>query len=378
MLSAAMPGTPDFRLLFESAPALYLVLTTDFTIVAVSDAYLHATMTSRDDIVNRHMFDVFPDNPDDPVASGVHNLRASLNRVMQQKRADTMPVQKYDVRRPTSEGRAFEERYWSPINSPVFDEHGDVQYIVHRVEDVTDYVRLRTSSDLQQTNMAAEIHLRGQELQLANDRLRASIGEKEVLLKEVHHRVKNNLEVINSLLNLQADRIADPAAHALLEETCNRVRTIAEIHHLLCRSPDLAQIDLGVFAEHLSRTLRAFYDVDPNRVRLTVDVDALGIDIQRAVPVGLILNELVSNALKHAFPDGRQGAIEVRARREGNRSVLCVSDDGVGRPIGVQATSLGLVLVRVLVEQLQGRLHVQSPPGTQYTIDFPSTVTVGP
>src|SRR5689334_14369236 len=134
---------PDFRALFESAPGLYLVLTTDLTIVAVSEAYLRATMTERDAIVGRSLFEVFPDNPGDPSATGVTNLRASLERVLRHKRPDAMAVQKYDIRRPETEGGGFEERHWSPMNSPVVSPDGELLYIIHRVEDVTEFVRLK-------------------------------------------------------------------------------------------------------------------------------------------------------------------------------------------------------------------------------------------
>src|SRR5262249_47362317 len=119
MLSVRTPlPAPDFRTLFESAPGLYLVLTPDLTIVAVSHAYLRATMTTREEILGRSLFDVFPDNPDDPAANGVRNLRASLDRVLQTGQPDAMAVQKYDIRRHDSEGGGFEERHWSPVNSP--------------------------------------------------------------------------------------------------------------------------------------------------------------------------------------------------------------------------------------------------------------------
>ncbi|MCC6558805.1 MAG: PAS domain S-box protein [Polyangiaceae bacterium] len=134
--------TPDFRRIFESAPGCYLVLAPDLTIVAVSDAYLNATMTRRDDILGRGLFDVFPDNPDDPAATGVANLRTSLERVLARRRPDTMALQKYDIRRPDSEGGGFEERHWSPVNTPVLGDDGEVLYIIHRVEDVTEYVLL--------------------------------------------------------------------------------------------------------------------------------------------------------------------------------------------------------------------------------------------
>jgi two-component system, cell cycle sensor histidine kinase and response regulator CckA len=112
---------PDFRALFQAVPGLYLVLAPDLTIVAASDAYLRATLTERDNILGRGLFEVLPDNPDDPRATGVHNLRASLERVLRFRRPDAMAVQRYDVRRPDG---AFEEKYWSPLNSPVLSRDG--------------------------------------------------------------------------------------------------------------------------------------------------------------------------------------------------------------------------------------------------------------
>src|SRR5437870_69581 len=137
--AAALP-TPDFRALFESAPGLYLVLTTDFRIVAVTEAYLRATMTRREDILGRNIFDAFPDNPKDPGTTAVwKNVRASLERVLKTGQPDAMAVQKHDIRRPESEGDGFEERHWSPINSPVFGPGGEIVYIIQRVEDVTEF-----------------------------------------------------------------------------------------------------------------------------------------------------------------------------------------------------------------------------------------------
>ncbi len=133
---------PDFQAIFQSVPGLYLVLEPDFTIVAVSDAYLQATMTRREEILGRGLFEVFPDNPEDPCATGVTNLRASLNRVLAQRAPDRMAIQKYDIRKPQSEGGAFEERYWSPLNTPVLDAEGAVVYLIHQVVDVTEVVKL--------------------------------------------------------------------------------------------------------------------------------------------------------------------------------------------------------------------------------------------
>jgi signal transduction histidine kinase/ActR/RegA family two-component response regulator len=167
----------DFRVLFESAPSLYLALEPDLRIVAVSNAYLAATMTNRESIIGRYLFDVFPDNPNDPMASGARNLRASLEAVVLTGKPDTMAVQKYDIRRPDAEGGGFEERYWSPVNSPVFV--GDrLTYIIHRVEDVTDYVRLQQAKRVQEKvhddalssaeKTRIELYLRTQELDEAS------------------------------------------------------------------------------------------------------------------------------------------------------------------------------------------------------------------
>jgi CheY-like chemotaxis protein len=178
-MSEPLPGvpSPDFRLLFESTPGLYLVLTPELRIVAVSDAYLKATMTRRDAILGQDIFEVFPDNPADPNATGTRNLRASLMRVLEQRRPDVMAVQKYDIRRPEMEGGGFEERYWSPVNSPVMD--GDrVAYIIHRVEDVTEFVRLKqheraVTEELRERaeKIEAEIFQREQQLHDANRQL---------------------------------------------------------------------------------------------------------------------------------------------------------------------------------------------------------------
>lgn len=174
-----MPNAPlpDFRLLFESAPDLYLVLSPDFEIVAVSDAYLHATLTERSAIVGRGLFEIFPDNPDDPAADGVHNLRLSLEQVLHQRTANTMAVQKYDIR--DADG-GFTERYWSPLNSPVLDAQGEVLWIIHRVEDVTEFIRLKHTQQALESraeHMEAEVYLRAQEVQKANQRL-AEVAEQ--------------------------------------------------------------------------------------------------------------------------------------------------------------------------------------------------------
>ncbi len=184
-VAEAMPIAlnPDFQQLFESSPGLFLALLPDdptFTIAAVSDAYLAATMTIRDRILGRPLFEVFPDNPDDPAATGVSNLHASLSRVLSERRSDAMAVQKYDIPRPESQGGGFEERFWSPSNSPVIAD-GQVRYIIHRVEDVTDFLlQQRSAADLRVRagQLEAEVFKRAQQLQESNRELR-QLRERE-------------------------------------------------------------------------------------------------------------------------------------------------------------------------------------------------------
>lgn len=162
----------DYRRILAAAPALFLILDKDaqFTILDASDAYLRATLTRREAIVGRPLFEVFPDNPEEIGATGTRHLRASLHRVLASRGADTMAVQKYDVRRP--EGGGFVERYWSPVNSPVLSPDGDILWIVHRVEDVTELVRANAALQRDGESMRIEVLLRSQELDEANRKMR--------------------------------------------------------------------------------------------------------------------------------------------------------------------------------------------------------------
>src|SRR5689334_15188549 len=165
------PSDVDFRAVFDALPGLYLILDPDLVIVAVNDAYLDATMTRREQIVGKHVFTVFPDDPGDPSAAGVRNLRASLERVRRALAADSMPVQRYDI--PTAGEENFEERHWSPSNRPVLDSRGELRYIVHRVEAVTPLVALGVSDDRLQRDILA----RSREVAAGSRRLKEANAE---------------------------------------------------------------------------------------------------------------------------------------------------------------------------------------------------------
>jgi two-component sensor histidine kinase len=202
----------------------------------------------------------------------------------------------------------------------------------------------------------------------------ALLNDKEVLLKEVHHRVKNNLQVISSLLNLQSAKILDPETKDILRESQNRVRTMALIHEKLYQSTDLAQVDFASYLRSLVNFLSQSYHGKSDNVSIDVDAQNVMLDIDTAIPCGLIVNELVSNSLKYAFPDNRRGQIKLDCRHGNNGNyVLTVSDDGVGLPEGfdiAKTPSLGHKLVVSLTNQLNGKLEIVRERGTAFRISF--------
>lgn len=210
------------------------------------------------------------------------------------------------------------------------------------------------------------------------DRLRRSLEEKEILLNEVHHRVKNNLQVIASLLRLQADACKEPSIVDALRESQNRVESMALIHEQLYANHDLRHVDLAQHAALLLTNLFHSYGVDAARVAGVVEMESLQMGVDRAIPAGLILTELISNAIKHAFPDGRRGSIRVEGVARGGMITLTVRDNGIGVPDGVEPLrvgSLGLEIVRILTRQLQGKFEFGRGAGigsgATFRISFP-------
>lgn len=206
--------------------------------------------------------------------------------------------------------------------------------------------------------------------------LRQALDEKDVLLKEVHHRVKNNLQIISSLLSLQADALNDPRDHALFKESEGRVRSMALIHERLYKSADLARVDFRDYVESLVTSL--FFSYQQPGVMSDLDVCDARLPLDTAIPVGLIINELVSNALKHAYPDGRTGTVTIAMREEESGLLhLIVHDDGVGLRDDIDpdtAKTLGLNLVSILTRQLGGTLLVERDGGTRFHITFMNRV----
>jgi PAS domain S-box-containing protein len=190
---------------------LYVALTPDFKIVAASDAYLQATLTKREEVLGRGIFDVFPGNPNDPTATGVSNLRASLERVVRQRVADAMAVQKYDIRRPESEGGQFEERYWSTLNSPLIGADNEVAYIIIRVDDVTEFIRLKERG-IEQDRLTEKLLTRGEQME-AEIFLRAQeIQEVNLRLREAHDKLENRYQASSADLASANEKMLQLAA----------------------------------------------------------------------------------------------------------------------------------------------------------------------
>ncbi len=210
------------------------------------------------------------------------------------------------------------------------------------------------------------------------DRIMASLREKEILLREIHHRTKNNMQVISSLLNLQSEFIKDKEYVDMLNESRNRIAAMALVHEKLYRSQDLANINFCDYVESLTSGLFAFFGISKGRIELKLNVEAIPVELETGMPCGLVINELVSNAMKHAFPNERRGEIHIAFSKidldEGIKYKMIIGDNGVGLPENFdlkKIKSLGLQLVSNLVEhQLQGKLNISKENGTEFHIEF--------
>lgn len=419
---ARMPE-PDFRTLFEASPGLYLALLPDaprFTIVAVSDAYARATMTRREQILGRGLFDVFPDNPADAQASGVRNLKASLERVRATGAADAMAVQKYDVQRPSEDGGGFEERWWSPVNSPAFGADGRLAYILHRVEDVTDFVRLKhldaereRHTDALRTHaeaMEAEVYQRAQQLQRANEQLRQAHAElsrlyektreldrlKTQFFANVSHELRTPLTLIlgpaqrlaagATLPHVQRDlRVIERNARTLLR-LVNDLLDVARLEERQM-TPAYARADLSL----LARLVAGHFE--------SVAQD-LGIRWELAVPPTLpaqvdpaMVQRVLFNLLSNAFRFSPPGSlVSLRLDHDSEHVRFEVADGGPGIPAESREAvferfrqlnggasrphagiGLGLAIVREFVQLHGGRVTIGDAPqgGALFVVELP-------
>jgi len=400
---------PDFRVLFESAPGFYLVLDPEFCIVAMSDGYATATMTKREEIMGKYIFDVFPDNPEDPNADGVRNLRDSLMRVSKNKVSDSIPIQKYDIRKPNAHGGRFEVRYWSPCNSPVFDKEGNVIYIIHRVEDVTDYALLKQkyqerreiTQELheQLDRMEAEVYSRAREIIKTNESLmqekeRAELANrtKNSFLATMSHEIRTPLSGMLGMLELLCMTPLSKDQKNILSGARDSGRALLRIlNDILDWSKiEAGRLDLSIQPTSIhalicevvntyshvasSKNLCLSHKIDPE-IFPSLLVDPLRLS--------QILNNFVSNAIKFT----RKGEVKISAKvldfhQDRQRIKLSVIDTGIGigqpeqevlfhryrqasantaRMYG--GTGLGLAICRRLASMMDGNIELVSEPG---------------
>lgn len=473
----ALDGHPLRDAVFEAAPHGYLVLGPDLTIVDVNQQYLDLTGTRREDLVGVAMFDAFPDNPEDPTADGVRNLRLSLETARATGQPHAMAVQKYDIPLRGTDG-GFEERYWKPLNTPVLRD-GEVVALIHHVIDITEEtisrrdqaIRLRSAQRLDdlafweydpRTETAfvsrafaimlglpdregtlpaddcfARIHANDRnDVQQAFDRVMDApdhttvafthrialpdgmvrwlssqgelvrdhrdalprfvvvslditaskqreerlsealeerdrlLAQKEALLAEVNHRIKNSLQLVASILNTDAHRAGHGEVRERLERAAARVRAVTSVHEMLYRSNEVTTLAFGDYLRELCENL-AGGDAETVGAELHCEAAALNLPADKAIPLALIVNELVSNSLRHGVAGIRNGVIKVATRLEGAELVLDVSDNGTGKAEGAKQ-GLGTRIIAGLVGQLGASMSTSDAgPGHRVVIRAP-------
>jgi len=257
----------------------------------------------------------------------------------------------------------------NPLQTP----EGD--FVLGSVVDITE----RRRAEGERESLLGQLRSLNSELEeRVRDRtakLSATLTEREVLLQEIHHRVKNNLQVISSLINMQVRQLQDTSSRDALQECQTRVQAIALIHEKLYQSKDYARVPFSEYAKSLAANVLSATGVSPSAIILDLATEDLSLAVDKAIPCGLILNELITNAVKHAFPDDRSGTIRVELRKAADREiVLAVGDNGIGMSAAFDlksSSSLGLSLVYTLVEQLEGRVEIFRDRGTTFQVSFP-------
>jgi PAS domain S-box-containing protein len=385
----------DITRIFESLPGLYLILTPDFTIVSASDAYLDASMTKREEILGRNIFEVFPDNPEYVNATGEKQLRASLNRVKKNAVTDTMPIQKYDVRRPDG---TFEERYWSPVNSPVFGGEDTIKYIVHRVEEVTEFMqhKLRATDyggDLtaRVQQMEAEVFRSSQRTQATNEQLEAANRELEAFTYSVSHDLRAPLRGIDGYVKMLSEDFADrldSEGNRMLGVVSSEARRMGRlIDDLLAfsrlgrQSLTKTPVDMSALAQEEFEKAAATVALGP-QLELQPLPEAQG----DAGMLRQVFANLIRNAVKFS---SRQATsrIQIGFRQLDGWYEYYVTDNGVGfdekyshklftvfqrlhSEEEFEGTGVGLALVQRIIVRHGGRVWAEGKPGEGATFTF--------
>ena len=409
----------DYRAIVEGLPGLFLILNPELIIIGVSDAYARATMTRRETMLGKHLFEVFPDNPDDPAADGVHNLRASLQRVLKSATPDTMAVQKYDVRKPEDEGGAFEERYWTPTNAPVLDANGKIRYIIHKAEDVTEFIRLKQKGREQRlcnetlseqtARMEAEIFERSREVAAASALLKttnqaleqakaaaeAANLAKSAFLATMSHEIRTPMNGVLGMVNLlRRSALNEKQRHYLDNIQSSGEHLLAIIDDILDFSKiEAGKIQLASDDFSLGELVHDAWSLMGERLHAKgleskTDCNRLGL-ILRGDKTRL--KQALVNYLGNAVKFTDTGSITLACRIENETETDCllrfeVRDTGIGMTEEQQArifnafeqadgstsrkykgTGLGLTITQRIVQLMGGETGVTSSPGAGST-----------
>ena len=412
----------NFQVLFENLPGLFLILDPQFNMVAANNERLQGTMTSRDTI-GRPLFEVFPDNPDDVNATGTSNLRASLNRVLATKKADSMAVQKYDIRNPDG---SFEEKYWSPVNTPILNDKGEVVYIIHQVEDVTEFVRLKQQSLAHEElktkagQMEAEIMRRAQEIQETNKQLRIlneelSIAKEAALsssrlksefLANMSHEIRTPMNGVLGLAGLMLETKLDSEQ---MHYTTGIRKSAESLLTIINDILDFSKIEAGklLFEEIdfqfqiLIQDIREAFMIatEEKGLSFVTEVDPKIAHVLNGDPGRLqqVLRNLISNAIKFT----QKGTITLRAKllsESNGRSKIRfeIQDTGIGISPEAQAklfekfsqadqtvtrryggTGLGLSICKNLIHIMDGEIGLNSEVNEGTTFWFTAEFKIG-
>lgn len=400
----------DLLRLLRGMPEPHLILDPQLTIVDASDAYLAATLTQREAIVGRHMFDVFPDNPENQQATGAANLRASLHSVLKERRQHVMAVQRYDLvigsmavarAEPVEGGARFETRYWSPVNTPVLGEDGEVEWIIHRVQDVTDFIRLKQAEEEKSVivqdrmqQIEAEVYRSAQEVRAARDEARRASAAKTDFLAAVSHDLRQPVQAETLFIEVLRRMTLPDAARIAID----RIAASAEaLRQMLDELLDLARLDAGIVRPSIKafRIDRLIADLEEE---FRPQAEIRGLALVTAVPMlgcrsdPVLMNQILRNLIGNALKYTPAGAVAITGERRGGQVAITVADTGIGidesmvgsifedffqvaNPNRDRSRGLGVGLgtVRRLAELLGHEVSVWSKVGrgSEFTISLP-------